>query len=144
MADRLQAGFTFYDDHTSAWDMEIVEYDFPTPKQKEIKDTVAYRDGAYDFSFLYGEPAYEERTITFDGRIYCNDYQERSNIITDIKAWLLNKPMAKLTSEMYPNLEFMMKCIDIEHTIKSYCVEFKITFVGEPKATNIITLEKVL
>lgn len=144
MADRLQAGFTFYDDHTSAIGMEIFDYDFPTPKQKEIKDTVAYRDGAYDFSFLYGEPAYEERTITFDGRIYCSDYQERSNIITEVKSWLLSKPKALLTTEMYPNLEFMMKCVDVEASVKSFCIEFKITFVGDPRATNVITLEKVL
>ncbi|WP_414049770.1 hypothetical protein [Macrococcus animalis] len=144
MADRLRAGFTFYDDHTSAWDIEIFDYDFPTPKLKEIKDTVAYRDGAYDFSFLYGEPAYEERTITFDGRIYCNDFQERGVIITDLKKWLLNKPASILTTEIYPNLEYFMKCIELDYSIKSYCIEFKVTFVGEPKATNIITLEKVL
>lgn len=144
MADRLNAGFTFYDEHSSLWDMEIFDYDFPTPEIREIKEPVPFMDGSYDFTFMYGEPTYDDRTITFDARIYCNNYQERSVILTDIKKWLLGKPISTLTTEFYENLEFQMKCTKIEHTVKSIGLELKITFVGKPKALDIITNEWVI
>lgn len=51
MSNRLQAGFSIYGEHSHSRDMLMSSYSFPTPKMKEIKETVPYMSGSYDFSF---------------------------------------------------------------------------------------------
>lgn len=144
MSNRLQAGFSIYGEHSYNRDMLMSSYSFPTPKMKEIKETVPYMSGSYDFSFLYGKPSYEDRQISFEMIVFCNDYQDRSVIITDIKKWLYGKPMSQLRCDVYENLEYYVKCVDIEPEILSYGINFKIVFEGHPFARNVIDNSEVI
>lgn len=51
MVDRLKAGFTIYDKHSNELSLEVYDYTFPTPQMREIKETIPFMDGEYDFSF---------------------------------------------------------------------------------------------
>lgn len=76
--------------------------------------------------------------------VFCNDYQDRSVIITDIKKWLYGKPISQLRCDVYENLEYYVKCIDIEAEILSYGINFKIVFEGHPYARNVIDNSEVI
>ena len=75
-----------YDD----FGLKIISREFNSPSKKKVKETLPYMNGSYDFSSLYGDNIYEERTIkyVFDFR-YKNkiDFINKKIAITD---WLLN------------------------------------------------------
>ncbi|TDM24309.1 hypothetical protein [Macrococcoides canis] len=144
MVDRLKAGFTIYDKHSSELSLEVYDYTFPTPQMREIKETIPFMDGEYDFSFLYGEPTYNERIITMDSRCYINDYEKRTKHINYLKEWLIGKPKNKFISEFYPGLEFNMRCSSFEFDITPYGFDLKLIFTGDSKAKMSLTGKLVI
>lgn len=144
MANRLNAGFSIYGKHSHSLGMLMSDYEFPTPKIREVKETIPFMDGSYDFSFLYGKPKFEDRQISFEMTVFSNNYQDRSVIITDVKKWLYGKPISPLRCDVYENLEFYVKCVGFEADIKSFGIFFKLTFEGEPYARSVIDNSEVI
>lgn len=136
MADRINASFEIYGESSNGKGLTIVDYSFPIPEVKVIHESVPFRDDFHDFTFINGKPYYEPRKITITARYDQNDWQERGNDITELTEWLYGKPISEFTCDMYDNYLFYMKCDGITATVKSYCIEYEISFTGQPYKVN--------
>ena len=92
--------------------LKIFQRDIHSPSKKKIKATVPYMNGSYDFSELYGEQIYEERTLIyqFDLR-YANKIEYMVKKIK-ILEWLTNNTKAKLYDDLIPGYYFIVDCSD--------------------------------
>ena len=83
-----------YDDYDSI----LMYLDIGYPELNRIAHTVPFMNGVYDFTDLYGNATWSERTITVHirhksgelGRSMLNGYYD------NISLWLLSQPMSKL------------------------------------------------
>lgn len=145
MSDRITAGFNIYGDSSSSYGLLMLDYEFPTPEIIENEESVPYRSGSYDFTFINdGIPTYADRTVTFVMKAFENNYQERSRYLQELKKWLLYKPKSKFRSEVYEDYIFNLKCTGITYEIKSYGMDITITFKGDPYITHVNTNERVI
>src|SRR5690625_7680144 len=72
----------------------IAEKDVGYPEKKKIKVAVPFSNVEYDFSEIYGDQTYTERTITFVLNVIdkhvLNDTQRVNTIETSLVNWLMN------------------------------------------------------
>ncbi|PKE64210.1 hypothetical protein [Macrococcoides caseolyticum] len=144
MADRLSASFNIYNDNSYLNGLEIYDYQFPIPELKEIRESVPFMDGDYDFTLMYGAPVYHNRTIIINARTYINNYKEKVNYLTMLSRWLIGKPIDTFKCDFAENLEYYMKCILIEPKFTAIGIDFRIVFEGKPRCKNLITNEMVI
>lgn len=145
MADRMTAGFNIYGDSSDAWGMFMLDHDFPTPKEREILETVPYRSGSYDFSMLNGKPTYEDREFSFVMLYDEADWQERSNYKAEVNQWLKGRMPSVMTTELYENYQFNnVKCVDTQFENLGYGWKITLQFRAHPEVTNILTGERVV
>lgn len=136
MVNRIDASFEIYGESSIGKGLVIVDYQFPIPDIRETHETVPFRDNFHDFTFINGKAYYNDRKITITARYDQNDWQQRGDDITELTAWLYGKPISEFTCDIYDNYIFRMKCNGINATVKSYCIEYEISFIGQPYKEN--------
>lgn len=77
MSNRLKAGFSIHGQSSLDFNLLLTNYSFPTPELREIRETIPFMDGSYDFSFLYGNQNYDDRTVTFELIAFESDFQKK-------------------------------------------------------------------
>lgn len=71
--------------------LTIASKEFIDPEIKEIRDTVPYMDGDYDFTMMSGKPHYGNRQITVVFNLKAEDYEDIFRKRTNIVQWLLSE-----------------------------------------------------
>jgi len=99
------------------------------PKEIKIKERVPYSSRVYDFSHLYGEKCYEERTLKFEFML--NDWGGivLHYHVSEFVHWLQNgKGKKELIYTKTPEYHFMAECSEV-------VVEYQISSVAKITAT---------
>ena len=60
--------------------LKIISREFNPPSKKKVKETLPYMNGSYDFSSLYGDNVYEERTVKY---VFDFRYKNKIDFIND-------------------------------------------------------------
>ena len=50
---------------SSEFDLKLISRDAPSPEEKEVAESVPYKQGKDDFSMIYGQRPFENRLITY-------------------------------------------------------------------------------
>lgn len=113
--------------------LKIISREFNPPSKKKVKETLPYMNGSYDFSSLYGDNVYEERTIkyVFDFR-YKNkiDFINKKIAITN---WLTSNSKEPLYDDLIPGYYFIAECEDSIKFSEGYIdCEVTVVFVAYP------------
>lgn len=125
-----------YDD----FGLKIISREFNSPSKKKVKETLPYMNGSYDFSSLYGDNIYEERTIkyVFDFR-YKNkiDFINKKIAITD---WLTSNFKEPLYDDLIPGYYFIAECEDSINFSEGY-IDCEVTVVFSAYPFKISALQ---
>jgi len=120
---------SFYDFHAFLSRAEI-----GYPKEIKIKERVPYSNKIYDFSYLYGEKCYEERTLKFE--FMMNDWGGivLHHHVSEFVNWLQSgKGKKPLIYTKTPEYHFMAECSEatVEYPISSVA-KITATFTADP------------
>jgi hypothetical protein len=142
----MYTGFTFNGKHlTTDYDCYVSECDMSPPAKKEVKKTVPYMSGYYDFSALYGGPCFEDRKITYTVDVIGNDAADLADKKQELSNWLMPCHRGELTDDTLPAYHFLAECISVEEKEDGDGCEMKIEFSAYPfKITNQIFTESYL
>lgn len=77
------------------------------PKRRTNKQTVPGMHGSYDFSNLYGEIIYEDRTIEYKFDITGWDVQDLDNERRKVFDWIMNIQETEIIDEYSPNYHWL-------------------------------------
>lgn len=91
----------------------IIDKQIDPPSKKRITSSIPYMNGVYDFSQIYGETTYEERSLQYVFEIV-EDTKEMLNI-KKIEAinWLMSDGKCYLYDDAIPGFKFFAECVDI-------------------------------
>lgn len=121
------------------------------PAKKKITETVPYMQGVYDFSLLYDNQVYEERTLEYEFELVANktEYgfqkEELNARTTEFINWLKESPKVKLIDDDFPGYFFMAEAEEsiepeekfmtatISVKFKAYSFKIKMDYEGNTK-----------
>lgn len=121
------------------------------PAKTKITETVPYMQGVYDFSLLYDDQIYEERTLEYEFELVSNrtEYgfqkEELNARTTEFINWLKESPKSKLIDDDFPGYFFMAEAeesieteekfmtVVINVKFKAYSFKIKIDYEGNTK-----------
>lgn len=97
-----------------------------------IKDSVPYMHGQYDFSKLYGEIAYDERTLKYTFNIF--DISKRNMNLLKIKVinWLKASEKTQLFDDAIVGYYFLAQCTKFEFKENNAIGELTVEFTAYP------------
>lgn len=126
-------GITYKDKHSYRdFGLTIKAKDINPPKKTKIKETVPYMNGAYDFSNLYGEQTYGERTSTYTFNLNCKSKIELNIKKIEILDWLLNSFKTTLKDDTIPDFYFNAECENVDFKEDGQFAEITASFVAYP------------
>lgn len=120
--------------------LKILSREFNPPSKKKIKETLPFMNGSYDFSLLYGENVYEERTIKYVFDFRYKDKIDFFNKKTAITDWLLNSSKEPLYDDLIPGYYFIAECDDSISFDEGY-IDCEVTVVFNAYPFKISTLQ---
>lgn len=80
------------------------------PKKNKITATVPFMNGSYDFSCLYGEQTYEERTLEYKFNVIGANKIHLNMIGINVLDWLLDGNKMPLYDDAIPDFYFLAEC----------------------------------
>ncbi|WP_273712132.1 phage tail protein [Leuconostoc mesenteroides] len=87
---QISEGFKFGEFDSTDHDLFLISRDAPSPDSKDIRESVPYMQGVYDFSTLTnGERYFENRTITYEMMLFNQEYSDRKVLESDVKRQLV-------------------------------------------------------
>jgi hypothetical protein len=103
------------------------------PARKIVEETVPYSSVTYDFSALYGENAYSDRTLEYEFSIVCSSPTELHRRISRFINWLYS-PTEKLKLHDYRDEEydFMARCTSAVPETNATAGIVSVTFSASP------------
>lgn len=118
--------------------LTIASKEFIDPEIKEIRDTVPYMDGDYDFTMMSGKPHYGNRQIVVVFNLEAENYGTLFQKRTDIVKWLLRKRGGALKFDYIKGWQFENVSAQIGGFVrKSFnCAELTVTFTAAPYLSN--------
>lgn len=137
----MHEGITFNGRH-SYRDLGITIADFSPgmPEPVELRETVPYMDGDYDFSQLGGKPAYGSRTITVIFNLIGKDYNDLYHKRTEVVNWLCEARGGSLTFDGIEGKQFENVSAKIPadgfSRVGYSCAELTVTFTAAPYMTE--------
>lgn len=99
--------------HSKEFGLWLVDRSAPTPSEKEIKESVPFMNGAYDFSNFLGERVFENRTITYVFENLERKYANRKSLQTAIENWLMRDGFSRLDDDHAKGYYYMAKCSNV-------------------------------
>lgn len=100
--------------------------------KKRITKEIPYRNGTIDFSNLFGESIFSERTLTYTFDLIAENSMEIEMLKTKINDWLLTCGEMELFDSSIIGLHFRAECTDIKFDDEydySFCT---VTFKAYP------------
>ena len=118
--------------------LTIASKEFIEPEIKEIRDTVPYMDGDYDFTMISGKPHYGNRQIIVVFNIEAENYGTLFQKRTEIVKWLLSKRGGELKFDYIKGWQFENVSAQMGGFVrKSFnCAELTVTFTAAPYLSN--------
>ena len=126
------AGFKFNNKHTNDFGLILLEREISPPSKNKIKSSVPFMNGSYDFSELYGEQSFGERTLKYKFDVSHYNHELLMYKVAELQNWLLGVGQEKLYDDDYKNLLFKAECTDISSTDDNHIGEISITFTAYP------------
>lgn len=126
------AGFKFNNKHTNEFGLILLEREISPPSKNKIKSSVPFMNGSYDFSELYGEQSFGERTLKYKFDVSHYNHELLMYKLSELQNWLLGIGQEKLYDDDYPNLYFKAECTDISLIDDDYIGEIEIIFTAYP------------
>lgn len=102
------------------------------PSKNKVKETIPFMHGSYDFSDLYGEQTYQERTLIYVFNIIGKSKVETNTIKQIVEDWLLVSYKTKLEDDDIPGYYFFAECEDVSFSGKALFGELTATFTAYP------------
>lgn len=104
------------------------------PEKKSIRQTVPFMNGYYDFSALYGAPAWNERIIEYAFDILADTPQELEREITKILDWLCNVHDEDIFDDTLTRFHWhgSYESSDVTYDDSGMQAEIKVSFVVYP------------
>lgn len=113
--------------------LKIISRELNPPSKNKVKETVPFLNGSYDFSSLYGENTYGERTIKY---VFDFKYKDKMDFISKkiaIVDWLSNGFKEPLYDDLIPGYYFIAECEDSIKFSEGYIdCEVTVTFTAYP------------
>lgn len=126
------AGFEFNNKHTNEFGLILLEREISPPSKNKIKSSVPFMNGSYDFSELYREQSFGERTLKYKFDVSHYNHELLMYKLSELQNWLLGTGQEKLYDDDYNNLYFKAECTDISVVDDNYIGEVDITFTAYP------------
>ena len=107
------AGFKFNNKHTNELGLILLEREISPPSKNKIKSSVPFMNGSYDFSELYGEQSFGERTLKYKFDVSHYNHELLMYKLSELQNWLLGTGQEKLYDDDYKklNIEKLNKII---------------------------------
>lgn len=102
------------------------------PSKNKIKKSVPYQNGDYDFSLIYGEQTYENRTLTYKFNLIEKDKTRLNLLKMNLIEWLSNGGKQKIYDDCIPGYYFWAECISINFDEKERDGELTAEFEAYP------------
>ena len=126
-------GFEFNGKHSyKDFGLKIVSKEVGNPEANLIFEEVPYMNGAYDFSMLYDEISYKERTLQYEFWVIKEDKQRMNILKIQLMNWLKASEKKKLIDDAIPGFYFMAQVQNIEFTEENRIGYITITFTAYP------------
>lgn len=77
-----------------------------TSQPRTIRETVAYRNGSYDFSAMSGSLIYDDRTLVYTFNLHGESREDLETVRSEILAWLTSASAADLYDDDLPGWHF--------------------------------------
>lgn len=104
-----------------------------TPSKIKIKETIPFMNGSYDFSDLYGNACYSERTLEYHFLIRSSNRMSLEFIRTRIENWLLGtNSKTKMLDDNLPGYYYLAECESVDFTDYINNGIIKATFTAYP------------
>lgn len=107
-------GFKFNNQHTSDYNMWLVDRSAPTPQEKTIVEDIPFMQGNYDFSDMLGERIFQNRPLTYTFEILNRNYSHRKSIQTSLENWLMQSGFKNLYDDHAENYYYIAKCTSVD------------------------------
>lgn len=126
-------GFEFNGKHSyKDFGLKIVSKEVGNPEANLIFEEVPYMNGSYDFSMLYDEISYKERTLQYEFWVIKEDKQRMNILKIQLMNWLKVSEKKKLIDDAIPGFYFMAQVQNIEFTEENRIGYITITFTAYP------------
>lgn len=129
------SGITYNDKH-SYNDLDLIllsNRTIKTPSKIKIKETIPFMNGSYDFSDLYGNACYSERTLEYQFLIRSSNRMSLEFIRTRIENWLLGtNNRTKMLDDNLPGYYYLAECESVDFTDYINNGIIKATFTAYP------------
>lgn len=105
------------------------------PSKNKIKETIPFMNGSYDFSALYGNQSYGERTLKYVFNLIGKNKVDMNVLKDKVLAWLYEGFQEPLYDDTFPGYYFLAECEDTSFeedgeigvlTVEFTCYPFKI------------------
>ena len=142
-----QTGETSVNFHSSGYGWIIKSVDTPPPKKRLVTAEVPYRDGLMDFSALYGDQPYEDRTVTvtFQQEVREDSHGEE-NPAVELERLLLRGGSIwdRYVDSLDPNWYWYGKPASVSHTVKNHIYTVTAVYTMEPFRRRITDSSAIL
>ena len=122
------------------FNITIAKRDIGIPKKNKITEKIPFSNVTYDFSLLYGEQTYDERSLSYTFNIIGKNKNDMNVKKTNILTWLMDGGKEKLYDDTIPGVYFLAEALesswkenlhDGQLTVKFEAYPFKIRDIDE-------------
>lgn len=113
--------------------LTIKSKDIALPQKNKIKETIPFMNGSYDFSNIYGDQTYSERSLNYIFNLQAKNKLELNFKKIAIIDWLMeNSTKEPLFDDSIPGYYFLAECDDINTKENGNYIELSVTFIAYP------------
>lgn len=103
-----------------------------SPKKKKIKEEIPFMNGSYDYSLLYGEQTYSERSLEYTFNLNASNKIAMNVKKTQVLEWLNNGVKEALYDDAIPGFYFMAEVEDDDFSEDGKFGELTVKFTAYP------------
>lgn len=90
--------------------------DISPPSKKRVKVEIPFMNGSYDFSNMYGENTFEDRTLSYRFEIVGRDASEMNYIKISVYNWLMSAGQCQLFDTAIEGYFFLAECVSVSES----------------------------
>lgn len=102
------------------------------PSKNKIKETIPFMNGSYDFSTLYGDQSYGERTLKYVFNLIGKNKVDMNVLKDKVVAWLYEGFQEPLYDDTFPGYYFLAECEDTSFEEDGEIGILTVTFTAYP------------
>ena len=106
--------------------------DISPPSKKQIRVSVPFLNGSYNFSTLYGENTFEDRQLMYCFDVIGNGSTGLNGLKINVYNWLMGVGECELRDTSIPGYYFLAECINITEDDEDDYSLLQVTFNAYP------------